>query len=119
MKILLVEDSDVDARLIEAMLAGLPARPASSRASSLRSALELARTGAFDAVLLDLTLDDSLGLDTLGAFTKEFPSLPVVVVSGEQDEVIRDAALTAGARDFLRKKGLAREDLDRALKAYG
>ena len=116
MKLLLAEDSDVDARILEAMLRSIYPGLELRRTTTLRATLDAAGAEEFSAVLLDLTLDDSLGLDTLSAFLKQCPGTPAVVVSGEQDEVIQSAALAAGARAFLCKKDLGVAALERLLK---
>lgn len=104
MKLLLLEDSDVDAALITAAVrVGLGAEAVIERVNSLQAAREAVSRGGLSAALVDLTVDDSLGLSTLFALRELAPSLPILVVSGESDEIIRREALGAGAKAFLVK----------------
>ncbi|MBI5505075.1 MAG: response regulator [Deltaproteobacteria bacterium] len=117
MHILLVEDNPGDARLIKELLrdtrsngfdlASLP---------DLESALDRLARGAFDVVLLDLSLPDSNGLDTLAAVHAQAPRLPIVVLTGLDDEGTAIRALAAGAQDFLLKADVQGPLLVRALR---
>jgi PAS domain S-box-containing protein len=57
----------------------------------------------YDAILLDLNLPDSRGLDTLNTTIRSFPRLPVVVLSGLADDAITVEAVRRGAQDYLVK----------------
>jgi diguanylate cyclase (GGDEF)-like protein/PAS domain S-box-containing protein len=56
-----------------------------------------------DLVLLDLGLPDSQGLDTVTQVSRERPALPIIVLTGRDDDVLARSALTAGAQDYLVK----------------
>jgi serine phosphatase RsbU (regulator of sigma subunit) len=102
--VLLVEDNPGDARLIEIMLAEAGARrfePA--RAERLAAALDLLDGGRFEAVLLDLLLPDSRGLDTFRSVAAAAPKVPVVVLTGLDDETLGARAVEEGAQDYLVK----------------
>lgn len=58
---------------------------------------------SYDAILLDLNLPDSRGLDTLNTTIKRFPKIPVVVLSGLADDTITVEAVRRGAQDYLVK----------------
>ena len=72
--------------------------------------------GHFDAVLLDLQLPDSRGLDTFRSVQKAAPALPVVVLSGFDDEDTALAAVQAGAQDYLAKVGITTAVLERTVR---
>ncbi len=112
MRILLVEDDEIDARQVIRITT-----PGHSVvwANSLSCAMNKARGDTFDVVLLDLALHDSFGLATLDAMDRACPTVPVVVLTGN-DESDADAALRAGAQDYLSKSNLDGSDLDRALR---
>src|SRR5262249_9573930 len=57
----------------------------------------------FDVVLLDLSLPDSVGLETLTTLHAQAPQVPVVVLTGFDDETIAVEAVQAGAQDYLIK----------------
>jgi PAS domain S-box-containing protein len=104
--ILLIEDNPGDARLIGLMLDEIEEqRVRVTRADRLASGLahlaEAARPP--DAVLLDLSLPDSHGLETFTRLQAAAPTVPVVVLSGLADETIAVGAVSAGAQDYLVK----------------
>lgn len=113
--ILLVEDSDGDARLIEIMLAGEGARFRLERAADLSSALARLEREGVDIILLDLGLPDSTGLDTFLRVQVRVPWIPIVVMSGLDDEEVALLAVQQGAQDYLVKGGLTDRTLGRSL----
>ena len=107
-KILLVEDSPADARLVCDMLtnAGRNGDGATfyvTHVSRLEEALAVLTEGTFDLVLLDLSLPDNHGLATLQQMLGAVPGLPVVVMSSLRDPQSAQAAIRAGAQDCLVK----------------
>lgn len=99
--VLLIEDDDGDALLVEELLldAGVPF--VMNRARSLADA----RLSLADAtcVLLDLELPDSRGLQGVRWLREAWPNLAVVVLTGISDEHVGDEAVGAGAQDYLVK----------------
>ena len=88
-QILLVEDNPVDGCVIEAYLRerqGLP-KIEVERVARLSEAVQRLRARSFDAVLLDLNLPDSAGLETFLKMQAEASHLPIVVLTGVDDEV--------------------------------
>ncbi len=69
----------------------------------LSSALELCSRQRFDAILLDLTLPDSQGLETFFAMYAQADDMPIVVLTGYSDESAAIKAVQAGAQDYLVK----------------
>ncbi|MFB3916031.1 MAG: ATP-binding protein [Terriglobales bacterium] len=116
MKTLLVEDNLADARLIREMLK--EARPCSfqvQQVARLDSALERLRAEDFDVVLLDLGLSDSQGMRTLTLMQKA-SGLPIVVLTGLDDESFALEAVRAGAQDYLVKGRFNSELLIRTVR---
>lgn len=70
---------------------------------TLKDALSYIEKHSVDAVLLDLGLPDSDGACSIRALNKKFPDLPVVVLSGREDEVMVLRAFEYGAQEFLLK----------------
>ena len=103
-RILLVEDSRSDARLLEATLqdAGVHSFRL-THVERLDQALAALGGGGFDLVLLDLYLPDSQGLGTLAALERDQPGVPVMVLTGLDDEELALRAVQAGAQDYLPK----------------
>lgn len=103
-KILLVEDNDADARLIsEYLTTSNPASFEVKRAKNLSDAIKVVQGKQVDVALLDLDLPDSRGLETLIAVVNESPQLPVVVLTGFDDEKFGIEMLQEGAQDYLVK----------------
>jgi diguanylate cyclase (GGDEF)-like protein len=118
-RVLLVEDNPGDARLVrEALNEGAPDVFAVQVATSLQQALESLAPPAepVDVVLLDLSLPDSQGLETYRAIHLQHPAVPVLVLSGLNDESIALKAVNEGAQDFLRKSRVDSELLPRAIR---
>jgi signal transduction histidine kinase len=116
-RVLLIEDNPGDARLIREILAR--ARGAQfelERVERLSTALERLNTGGVDAILLDLTLPDSSGLDTFFKVQARAPHVPITVLSGFDDEVVAIRAVREGAQDYLVKGQVDRNLLVRALR---
>lgn len=104
MKVLLVEDNDADARLVEFLFRQVrQAEVEILHVQRLGEAIELLRGQQFDALLLDLNLPDSRGLDGLGRLYSTFPVLPIVVFTGTEDEELGREAVRGGAQDYLVK----------------
>jgi len=115
--VLLVEDNPGDARLIREALS----EPGSHRhhvdwVERLAPALDRLAVGGVDIVLLDLSLPDSSGLATLSAVTTAAPAVPVVVLTGLDDEDADTAALQGGAQDYLVKRWMEPEVLARSIR---
>lgn len=68
---------------------------------------EQVRTLNPQILVLDLVLPDVDGLDLLSALCREFPSLPVLVFSGQDDRHYSERVLSLGAMGYLPKSGLA------------
>jgi two-component sensor histidine kinase len=106
-KVLLVEDEEIDTRLVKRILTKCP-QPvefAVEPVKSLSAAVEylgLSRA-EYDIVLLDLGLPDSNGIETLRQIQKVAPDIPVVVLTGLGDEETGITAIQNGAMDYLIK----------------
>ena len=103
-KVLLIEDNPMDVRLIQAMLAdGGGGTFELECVARLDAGLErLARSG-MDLVLLDLSLPDSQGLETFTRVHKQAPQIPIIVMTGLDDENIALNAVQLGVQDYLVK----------------
>jgi signal transduction histidine kinase len=102
--ILMIEDNPADARLTRELL-----READELAVNLVHAENLARgleqfeEGTFDAVLLDLSLSDTFGIEGVARVNEANPLVPIIVLSGQVNEEVAIAALQQGAQDYLIK----------------
>ena len=96
LRILLVEDDDGDALLVEELLAITGASVDIVRAATLAGALDTP-LGEIDCVLLDLDLPDAHGLTALLRLKDAQPEVAVLVLTGLDDELRGTAAVAAGA----------------------
>ncbi len=104
LQLLLVEDSPLDAALLQENILLDGAEVSCVQvAQSLREAAEYLKNNPVDAVLLDLTLPDSSGLDTVSRLGRIAPALPVVVLTGVDDVKVGIEAVRMGAQDYLVK----------------
>jgi len=117
LQILLVEDNPGDARLVREMLsdAGL-AVSGLKVAERLSDALTELNAAPFDIILLDLTLPDSSGLETVRQVLEHIQSTPIVVMTGNMDESQAIEAVKIGAQDYLRKDALSSMLLNHAIR---
>lgn len=126
-RVLLVEDNPGDAALIQLALgevsAGTEVRPwfEVRHLDRVGAALALLRAGwadeAGDAiVLLDLHLPDARGMEGIAAVRAAAPDLPIVMLTGLDDDVVALEALRTGAQDYLVKGRADGDVLARAVR---
>jgi len=112
LNVLLVEDNPGDARLVREMLSESPSPSFSlTHVRHLEAALDLVNQEQFDALLLDLQLDDSPRLGTLMEVYELSARVPTVVVSGMDDRAVGLWVLKEGAEDYLVKDRLEAAEL--------
>ncbi|OLD63378.1 MAG: hypothetical protein AUI47_09320 [Acidobacteria bacterium 13_1_40CM_2_68_5] len=117
LKVLLVEDSPSDARIVRELLTDAGRRKTSLLcASTLGEAMSRLRERPFDAILLDLSLPDSGGLDGLASLHGRVTGVPIVVLTGLKDEALAARALRQGAQDYVVKGKFDGDSLSRALE---
>jgi CheY-like chemotaxis protein len=115
LSVLLVEDDRADALLVEELIADAAADITFAWAQSISHAeRELARARP-DCVLLDLNLPDANGIDALERIGRWDPSIPIVVLTGLNDEHFGISAVASGAQDYLVKGRVEPDSLRRSL----
>lgn len=115
MRVLLVEDNAADARLVHEMLKETHPRLFHvSRVETLREALRCLARGSYDVVLLDLGLPDAYGPQAVVRVLEAAPGVPVVVLSGLQEEHLSLQAVQLGAQEYLMK---GREDAEQLVRS--
>ncbi len=104
-RLLLIEDNPGDARLVREHLADCSGlQPFDVEvATTLAEGIRLLAKQPADIVLLDLTLPDSFGLETVEHWQAVAPTLPIIVLTGSDDEALAVAAMREGAQDYLIK----------------
>ena len=107
-RFLIVDDNPDDALILSHLIEQDYSKEASCQhASSLRDALEWLdprRHQPFDAMVLDLNLNDSQGVETFRSVRAGYPNIPIVILSGREDERgTRDLLIDEGAAGYLEK----------------
>jgi two-component system cell cycle sensor histidine kinase/response regulator CckA len=117
MHVLLIED-DLDDRqlVIDYLAADGPTLFSVESVDRLSAGLDRLSEGGLDAVLLDLTLPDSQGLQTFLDAHSHSSRVPIVILTGLNDAELAMRAVRLGAQDYLRKENLSAEVLIRALR---
>jgi DNA-binding response OmpR family regulator len=113
-RVLLIEDNDDDRQLFTR----LTTRAGWSADSAPDLSTGLARVSAQlpDAVLLDLHLPDGSGIDVLRTLVHRHPEVPIVVLTGVENEDLGLRAVREGAQDYLVKGQVDGKLLDRSLR---
>ena len=115
--VLLIEDNRGEARLIQELLCDVEGFSATTEvAGSLAMGLLHLTERRTDVVLLDLSLPDSRGLETVAEVRARAPDVPVVVLTGNADEALGLEAIKRGAQDYLVKGFPDGKELARALR---
>ena len=116
-EVLLVEDNPGDARLIQEILAEVRGTPFDlEHVDRLSAGLERLSSRGIDVVLLDLSLPDSRGLDTFVTMHAQASQVPIIVLTGLDDEELAVTAVREGAQDYLVKGQVDSNLLVRAIR---
>ena len=103
-QLLLVEGDPDAAADIDRMLRGIPGTQfAISRAARVENALRMLRDGRFEVMLLDLSLEEGNGLETLARAKLAAQSVPIIAITSQGDDAQAIRALRVGALDYLVK----------------
>jgi signal transduction histidine kinase len=117
LEVLVVEDNAGDARLLREMFS--TEKPGSFHLTHklrMSEALNHLAKGDVDIVLLDMGLPDGHGLDTVRRAHAAAPGVPLIVLTGLDDEALAAEAMKAGAQDYLIKGQIENRALPRALR---
>ena len=116
-KVLLVEDNPVDAFMVRAALErSSSATFTVDSADRLDTAITRAVSTPPDVLLLDLGLPDVQGLETFVRARAALANLPILVLSGHDDEEVAIQSVQQGAQDYLLKGATMKEMLPRAIR---
>lgn len=113
MQVLVIEDNEVDRRLIERALGQ---QFSLNCFSSLQSGLRALFEQTYDLIILDLNVDDSQGYETFKKAHAVAGQVPILVLSGTDDEDLALHAVANGAQDYICKNGLIDYPLERAAR---
>ncbi|MGF1601150.1 MAG: response regulator [Thermosynechococcaceae cyanobacterium] len=118
--VLLIEDNPGDAFLIQGMLGAVKASDLNAfqlvHVERLKDAIATLKRQPVNVILLDLSLPDSKGLQAVETLEQQFPAIPVVILTGQNDEAFATRAVHAGAQDYLIKGQVTQEVLTRSIR---
>jgi CheY-like chemotaxis protein/nitrogen-specific signal transduction histidine kinase/HPt (histidine-containing phosphotransfer) domain-containing protein len=115
--ILMVEDNPGDVCLFKRFIDdSFGAKSSFAHCARLDEALIFLCSHPCDIVLLDLSLPDSRGLQTFLTLREKYPALPVVILTGNNNEALASQAMQQGAQDYLSKNDLNARQLVRAIR---
>lgn len=115
--LLMIEDSVADTRLLQEMLTEAQGMAVQmTLAKTLKDGLDQLQQASFDIVLLDLSLPDSNGVQSVSRVLATTTRVPIVVLTGNESEELGLSAVAAGAQDFLTKSQLNRSAAIRTIR---
>ena len=117
LKVLLIEDNPGDADLVRERLTDETSVPFHVNwADTLEAARERLAQGGNELILLDLSLPDSQGLDTFRTIRGLAPQLPIVILTGLDDQELAFQTLHEGGQDFLVKGQASPQLLEKIIR---
>ncbi|HYA22700.1 MAG TPA: hybrid sensor histidine kinase/response regulator [Terriglobales bacterium] len=114
--VLLIEDNPGDADLVRLRLVESNPMVDVSCVNRLSDGIASLKEQPPSLILLDLNLPDSRGAETFRKVLEKAPGVPVVILSGQDDQALAVKALHQGAQDYLVKGGVTSAQLDRAMR---
>jgi signal transduction histidine kinase len=114
--VLLIEDNPGDADLVRLRLVETESDVRVNCVPRLADALACLDVETPSLVLLDLNLPDSHGAETFRRIMQKAPNVPVVILSGQDDEALALKAVHMGVQDYLVKGDITSKQLERALR---
>lgn len=114
--ILLIEDNTGDAQLVKIYMKDAAFKYELYLADTFFEGMDILNKHEIDIVLLDLSLPDSQGFKTLNRYMESVTNIPVIVLTGVNNEIVGNQAVKAGAQDFLVKGQFDGKLLGRAIR---
>jgi DNA-binding NarL/FixJ family response regulator len=115
--VLLIEDNPTDVLLVRQACAAVPLVPCVfTHVERLSQGLKCLSEARFDVILLDLGLPDSQGLETLAKVKALASAVPILILTGFDDESLSLQAVRAGAQDYLSKAHIDGYIITRAIR---
>ena len=108
-RVLIADDHAIVREGLKQIIADSAQFAVAGEADTGKRAIQQARSGEFDIVLLDIALPDRNGIDVLKQLKKEMPSLPVLILTMHREDQYAIRALKAGASGYLNKQSAPAE----------
>lgn len=114
---LMAEDNESDAELVKAMLnETFGDRYSIVCVDRFDLIIDALKKGTFELLILDMNLPDRSGIENISHLERDYPDLPIVVLTGQDDLDLAVEALKKGAQDYLSKNHITPEILSRSLR---
>lgn len=114
-KILLIEDNNGDARLIQGHLKDIYSLGEIIHVNTLENGFEVLEGGDIDAIILDLEVPDSHGVEGVDRIRAKYFDLPIIVLTGLMDDESGLEAIKSGAEDYLVKDDITAKSLYKSI----
>ncbi|HLE06348.1 MAG TPA: response regulator [Candidatus Nanoarchaeia archaeon] len=115
LRVLLVEDLPSDVRFIKEILRDIPNTEFDiTSVNSFNNALKELKNN-FDVILLDLNLPDSKGVKTFESLKEQSLETPIIILTVIEDKRLMIDAVRTGAQDYLVKRFITTDSLERAI----
>ncbi len=111
-----MDESVEDFNTIENYFTNSSSNAVFHHSTTLYEAFDIIANRNIDLILLNLTLEDSTGFKTLNKFFEKCSTLPVIVITDTNNEVVGNQAIKAGAQDFLVKNQLNAKLLSKSIR---
>jgi DNA-binding NarL/FixJ family response regulator len=108
-RILIADDHAIVRAGLKQFIADQPDMVVSGEAATGSEAIALIRAGEFDVVLLDISMPDKNGIDTLKTVKQARPELPILMLSGYAEDQYAVNLLRAGAAGYLNKEAASNQ----------
>ncbi len=115
LRVLLIEDDAADMQLVARCIRKARAKIELIWARSLSGGLLMLATEDFDLIVSDLSLPDSVGLETISQIRDCAPNLPIIVLTTLDDQEIELTSIIVGAQDYLLKSEITPNSLELAM----
>jgi DNA-binding NarL/FixJ family response regulator len=116
-RVLLIEDDPDDRLLFQEMLEEAEENDFEAEtADRLEDGLQRVADETFDVIILDLSLPDSQGVETVGSARFRAPHVPIIVLTGLDDQTVAMKTLRTGAQDYLIKNKVDSDSLERSIR---
>lgn len=116
-RVLVVDDDQVDRLAVRRHLSAIGGEIEVAEAEGVLDAIGKLTAGQFDCVLLDFNLPDGDGLTFLRGMRNAGFSVPVIMLTGQDDPGVAADLMLAGAADYIAKESLSPERLGQSLRA--
>lgn len=116
MKLLIIEDKEIDVLFVKKTLAKVDPNIEVSNAYTAKDGLEIIERESFDCILLDINLPDGRGAEVFQKIFALVPHIPIITLTGSDNEAQGLELMDIGAQDFLKKEDISGSNLLKSIR---